>query len=156
MANFSANITIRDADTVDNESTMRVFGVQADRATFVTALQALVEQIDNVILGQVTNVTITEELAIGGWSLKGAPAAGADKEIRMYAKFTTTQSNVKPTLTFPTFDKDTWSDNSGNVPFDLGGATAIDTLMVALVDQNWTDYRWADYNGIAALSEAFQ
>lgn len=157
MANFSARITVRDADSIDNESSFNVWGVFTDRATFLTALETLIEQIDDVILGEIVRVTTTEELVISGWSLKATPAAGADREIKLAATFTTTQANVKPKLNFPTFDKDTWSDASGNVPFDLNSGTpnAIDTLMVSLVDQNWTDYRWSDYNGVAGLAEAF-
>lgn len=156
MANFQASFTVRDGDNVD--SSVVVYGVFADSAAAKTALQTLVELVDDVILGKVIAVRLTEVLDIGGYSLKASATTGADREIKGRFIFGTSVANVRPKLSLPTFDKDTWTIAGGDIPFDLsaGAPTAIDSLGVALVDQNWTDYRFQDFNDLLEAYEVFE
>lgn len=154
MANFDASITVRDADGED--SVIGLHLVVADIATAQTTLQNLAELIDDVILGQVVSASISQAIAIGGWALKGAPTAGADREVKGRFIFSTANPKVKPRVSLPTFDKDNWTAVGGDIPFDLGGATAIDVLLVALVDQNFTNYTYTDFNGVLSAYEVFE
>lgn len=154
MANFDASLTVRDGDGED--SVVQLHLVVADTATALTALQNIAELIDDVILGQVVSASLTQTVAVSGWSLKGTPAAGADREIKGRFIFSTTNPKVKPRISLPTFDKDNWTAVGGDIPFDLAGATAIDVMLVALTDQNFTDYRFLDFNGVLTAYEEFE
>jgi hypothetical protein len=111
---------------------------------------------DDIILGQVVSATLTETIAVTGWSLKGTPGATSDVEIKGRFIFSTTNPKVKPRLSVPTFDKDSYSAPGGDIPYDLGGSAAVDVFLVAMVDQNWTDYRFLDFNGVLKAYEEFE
>ena len=154
MANFSASITVRDGDGQD--SVVTLYGVFADSATALTALQAAAETMDDLILGKVVSATLSQDVAIGGWSLKASPAAGADVEIKGRFIFQTANPKVKPRLSIPTFDKDTYTAVGGDIPYNLSGSAPVDVFLVAMVDQNWTDYRYEDFTDVLKAYEEFE
>lgn len=154
MANFDASITVRDGDAT--ESQVLLHGVFADIATAKTNLQSVAELMDDIILGKVVGASITETLDASGWSVKGAPDADSDVEIKGRFIFGTTNAKVKPRLSIPTFDKATHTVTGGSIPFDLGGTDPVDLFLIAMVDQNWTDYRFLDFNDVLKAYEEFE
>lgn len=154
MPDFDAAITVRDGDGVD--SIIEVHNVAADQATALTRLQTLAQLIDDVILGKVVSAKLSQNVDVSGWSLKATAAATADREIKARFIFGTANPKVKPKLSLPTFDKDSYTIPGGSIPFDLAGSAPIDVLLVALVDQGWTDYRFLDFGDVLQAYEVFE
>lgn len=153
MADYAMSFTVLDAD--GDESDRNWFFTAADDAAALTKIEAALETADDLILGKIIRATMTHEINISGFSLKASPAAGADKEIRAQFVFSTANPKVKPEITLPTFDRETFTSVGGNIPFDLGGSDPVDVFLVAMVDGNWGDYRYADFNGVLKAREIF-
>lgn len=148
MANFEAQVTFLDWDGKD---TSRTYHLQAvDRAGALAKLQGLVEAADNIIDGQITAVSLKDNLDISAWNIKQAPNIKADKEVKvLFEGKVAGNFNFRHTL--PTFSKEAYTIQGGDVPLDDPDIYAY--AETALVLNGFTDYRYADIISINAAKE---
>lgn len=154
MPNYDISITVLDGD--GDTSILTTHGVFADDATALTRAENLAETMDVLILGQITSVKIAKEVSIGGWTLKSTPDPDSDVEVKGRFVFSLTGlPRSHPKLSIPSFDKATYTTTGGSIPYDLNGSAPVDVFLANLVDNNFSDYRWSDINGVTKAYEAF-
>lgn len=156
MPIYEVSLTIVDGD--NGRSNVTTYANSPDVATATTRAQEFAGLIDDFILGKVESIRLNIPITTTGLGLKTTPDPTSDKEIKAKFIFSSVVDKVKPRLSIPTFDKDTYSIAGGDIPFDLasGSPTPIDLFLIALTGGNYADYRGALIDGVLEANESFE
>jgi hypothetical protein len=155
MALYRINLTFLDSD--GDQSNVETFVQAADEATATQKAKDFANLCDNITLGQINKIALTQQIALNaaGLTLKSAPVAGSDREVKATLSFGVT-GGFKSQISIPTFDKDAWTVTGGAVDGTDGGSNAPSLLITALVAGNYTDYRNGDLNAYLGGRESFR
>jgi hypothetical protein len=148
MANFQLNVSVLDGD--GESSKMEFYLTAGTNAEAITNSRSMVEAMDNFILGKVNRVALSEVLDISSWSLKVAPDADADVEVKARFIFGVT-GGFRTRISVPTYDKANYSNVGGSV--DMG--TTRGQWRDLILDNAFCDSRYANITSLLSAYEAF-
>lgn len=148
MASFLCGLTVLDAD--GHTSSVGIRLTAADFASATADIQALVAEIDTLILGKITGNTVTQDVALPG-GLKATPVAGSDNEIKGRWIFGTAGA-YRLRISLPSFDKDSFTVIGGDI-----NAADVDVLAFTnlMLSAGWADSRYDDITSVLKGYEAF-
>lgn len=148
MANFSASFTILDGD--GDQSVARMNLIAVDITAAVVRAQALAVLINNIVLGQITQILVAQAVTLPG-GLRAIPAAGADVEVKLRTIWNAV-GGYTTRLSLPTFNKDSYTVVGGLL--DTGDVDVI-AFTNEIIANGWADSRFADVTALAAGYEAY-
>jgi hypothetical protein len=148
MPNYVGELEWTDGD---GAKAKRVYyGVFADRAAAVAALQGLAENADVITLGEITDATLKESVDISAWTLKSTNAG--DKEIQGVFIGRVT-GNFRYETSLPTFNVGAYTLPGGAI--DLADPDVFAFAQTGLVLGGFRDYRFTDIIAIDSAKERF-
>ena len=150
MANFRCNVSVLDGD--GDISTFELFTSENDLTAATARFKPVVEAADVLIKGQITEVAIAQVADISTWTLKNAPEAYAENEIKGRFIFTVVGGH-RTRISLPTFKKDTYTVVGGSV--DTSNADVIAFINTGMINGNMRDSRYVDITALISAYEAF-
>ena len=148
MPNFIFRINISDLDGAIRTIVHHI--VAADQATALGALDALISQVDTLCLGKIESAEFCIPHTLPG-GLKATPSTGADVEVNGRFIWNVTGGFITR-VSLPTFDKDTYTVVGGSI--DDTNSDVADYID-QVVNDGYTDDRWADITSLNRAYEAF-
>jgi hypothetical protein len=149
MANFIVGFSVLDADGDSSDVSIHFSG--ADLAAAQAFATGVVQAADTLIGGQVTEVRITQSMALPG-GIKGAPVANSDNEVKGRFIYQSA-AGFKSRVSLPSFLKDTYTVVGGAI--DTADPDVFAFNDTAMIGGGATTSHYEDLTALVSAREAF-